>query len=88
MKILISERQVNLLTEGNSGRIMSLRDLAEVVSRTGHGVYEEFDINVFHQLFIAAYKRHGDDGVMTLFEGATGHKIEPISRAKYIFSYS
>jgi hypothetical protein len=86
MKILISERQVNLLAEGGSSRIMSLRDLAEMVSRIGHGVYEEFDVNVFHQVFIAAYKRHGDDGVMALFEAATKRKIEPISRAKYILS--
>jgi hypothetical protein len=70
MKILISERQVNLLTEGGSSRIMSLRDLAEMVSRTGHGVYEEFDVNVFHQVFIATPSdsplRQSGDGALEI----------------------
>ena len=86
MKILISEEQYKLLFENYSEQIMTLRDLAEMTSRQGH--YDDLDIRTFHMLYIEAYKRHGDDGVITLFEGATGLRIEPISRAKYIFKYN
>jgi hypothetical protein len=72
------------LNEGHHNVIMSMRELAEIICNMGFG---EDAIPIWHEMLIRRYKHHGDDGVVDLFSGATGVKIEPISRGKYIYSY-
>ena len=83
MKILITEEQFSLYENGHHDLIMSMRDLAEKISRMGFG---EESIGIFHEILIRKYRHHGDEGVVDYFQNATGVSIEPISRGKYIFS--
>jgi len=84
MKIILTEEQYKLLIEGYNENIMSLKDLSEMVGRMG---YDEMSIEIWFMLFRQAYHNRGDEGVMDLYEKLTGHRIEPISRGKYIYSY-
>jgi hypothetical protein len=84
MKILISEEQLKSLYEGYNENIMSLKDLSEMVGRMG---YDELSVEIWFMLFRQAYHNRGDEGVMDLYEKLTSHRIEPISRGKYIYSY-
>jgi hypothetical protein len=84
MKIQLTEEQLKLLPEGYSEQIMSLKDLSDMVGRMG---YDEMSVEIWFMLFRQAYHNRGDDGVIDLYEKLTGHRIEPISRGKYIYSY-
>ena len=96
-KYIITEKQLNnimdniiseeihhdMLTE--SSQIMGLKDLAEIVGRLG---FDEEGVKILHKLFMQAYRINKDEGVVEMFKDATNLKIEPISRGKYILSYS
>lgn len=84
MKIVLTEEQYNKLVEGYNPDIMSLKDLSEMVGRMG---YDELSISILFTLFRQAFHNRGDEGVMDLYEKLTGHRIEPISRGKYVYSY-
>lgn len=75
----------NINESGSSDIIMSLKDLSKMVGRMG---YDELSIEIWFMLFRQAFHNHGDEGVMELFEKLTGHRIEPISRGKYVYSYN
>ena len=83
MKLLITETQYNILLE-NIG-ILSLKDLSKMVCRLGY--FEEDSQEIWHKIFISAFKSHGDPGVIELFKDATHLNIEDISKGKYIFKY-
>jgi len=85
MKVILTEEQFKLLTEGYSNRIMSLKDLSNIVIRMG---FDEMSIETFFYLFRVAYHNKGDDGVIELYKNITGHTIEPISKGKYVYSYN
>lgn len=84
MKVLLTERQLKLLSESNSGQIMSLKDLSEMTARMG---FDDMGVEIWFYCFREAFHRRGDEGVIELYKGITGHTIEPISRGKYIYSY-
>jgi len=84
MKLLISYEQLKVLSEGYSEQIMSLRDLAEMTARMG---FDLDGVELWFYCFREAYHRRGDEGVIELYKGITGHTLEPISRGKYIYSY-
>lgn len=87
IKIIITEGQVKKLINKtineieNNSEILSLRDLAEIISRIG------VDFDTVFYILRYAYKYYGDERVIELFKHGTNLKIEPISRGKYIIVY-
>lgn len=68
----------DLLTEQEK-RILSLNDLAEVLSRTG--VMKE----VIEQILVQEFKRGGDDAILKLFKDSVGLELDNIRKGRYIF---
>lgn len=68
----------DLLTEQEK-RILSLNDLAEVLSRTG--VMKE----VIEQILIQEFKRGGDEAILKLFKDSVGLELDNIRKGRYIF---
>ena len=71
----------NLSATIHYGSIMNIRDLAEVVSRTG---WECEDVLT---LMTTVYKNDGDMGTIMLFYQMTNLRIDNIRRGHYIMTY-
>ena len=63
------------------GKIMTIREVAEFVSRM------EWSIEIILPIFINAYHNDGDTGVMGMFYEMTDRRIDNIRRGHYIMTY-
>lgn len=61
--------------------ILKLRDLAEIISRTG------VDFESLLMAFQDAFRDGGDEEVMELFKIGTGIEVENIGKGRYILKY-
>jgi len=75
-----------LVTESlnESQDILSLKDLAEIGSRTQQSDQQELAQRVFTKCYIRAYKNKGDEGVQELFKQQTDLDLEVMSHGKYM----
>lgn len=69
----------NILDENQ--KIMGIAELAEMVSRMG------LDYDVILEILQDEFRKHGDEGVIEMFNGMTDVQIDNISRGKYVFKY-
>jgi hypothetical protein len=64
--------------------ILSIRDLAQIGSRTQHVESQKMAERVFLKMYIKAYKNAGDEEVQELFRKQTDLNLEVMSRGKYM----
>ena len=70
---------VSLVNE-ESGGVLTIRDLAEIGSRTGN------DEQILFEIFMDEYRRGGDEAVVQLYKDMTGNDLYVLSRGKYTIS--
>lgn len=80
LKKIIKEEVILLFEDAQ--KILSIADLAELVSRLG--VDEEHVLDYFKTVFL----KRGDEGIIEAFKQATDLVIEPVSKGKYMIKYS
>lgn len=61
--------------------ILSLADVAELISRTGN------DYNTLLEILQDEFRDKGDEGVQELFKEATGVELDVISTGKYVIKF-
>jgi len=72
------ETTVSLVTEQNG--ILTIRELAEIGSRTGN------DEEILFQIFMDEYRNGGDEAVVELYKSMTGTELYVLSKGKYSIS--
>jgi hypothetical protein len=72
------ETTVSLVTEQE--RILTIRDLAEIGSRTGNNE------KTLYEIFVDEYRKGGDEAVIELYKSMTGQQLFLLGKGKYSLS--